>query len=320
MRSLIFSKLFFILFLLVLGLEAKMLTRIQVIMGTFITLSLEKEDEVHLQKAFRIFKDIDESLSSYKPQSDISLLNLHKGTQINPYTYEALFLSKKYYKDTNGYFDISIGSITKDLFSFGENERVPTAKEMSNALISIDGLVLTKEEAQISKGMKIDLGGMGKGFGVDKVREYLRAQKILKGIIAASGDIRCLNTCAMKIQDPFSDGIISSFDTIHKDMGISTSGNYNRYVESTKNNHLINPKKKISQDAFISITLISSLASSDLDAYTTAVSVMPKEVAYAFLKSIDVGYIILQSDLKMIYSSNISKYVKNLCIKYTHEK
>ncbi|MDQ7069017.1 MAG: FAD:protein FMN transferase [Sulfurimonas sp.] len=58
------------------------------------------------------------------------------------------------------------------------------------------------------------------------------------------------------------------------------------------NNHLINPKTKESQKSFISLTLISTLPNSDIDAYATAASVMPKELAYRFLNSLDVGYII----------------------------
>ena len=95
-------------------------------------------------------------------------------------------------------------------------------------------------------------------------------------------------------------------------MGITTSGIYNRFVASTKNNHLINPKLKKSQTKFVSITLIGELNSSELDAYATASSVMPLKKAYEFLDSLEIAYIVLQSDGELKISSNISKYTTDL--------
>lgn len=292
-----------------------MISRTQIIMGTYISISLEPKNQKHIQKGFEVFKAVDSSLSSYKPNSDITQLNLHKESTLSKYSYEALLLSQKYYQKTNGFFDVSIGSITKDLYAFGEEERLPTKSELQNAFISFNGLDFNQTDAKIQKGMKIDLGGMGKGFGVDKVVAYLKKEDVESGIIRASGDIRCLNRCEINVQDPFSQGVLASFKTLHKDTGISTSGNYNRYVESTKNNHLINPKNKRSQTVFVSITLVSKMKSSDLDAYATAASVMPKAKAYKFLDSLNLGYLILQSDGVMLCSNNLSKFIEILSLK-----
>ena len=161
---------------------------------------------------------------------------------------------------------------------------------------------------------------MGKGFGVDKVAQYFRDVGANKAIVSASGDIRCLSECRVEVQDPFSDSALLSFWTLKKDMAISTSGNYNRYVESTKNNHLINPKLKKPQDKFVSITLISSMNNADLDAYATASSVMPLKKAYEFLDSLDLAYIITQSDGALIFSENLTSKVKNLRMNDTAKK
>ena len=128
--------------------------------------------------------------------------------------------------------------------------------------------------------------------------------------VALSGDIRCLGVCEININNPFADEPLLHFFTTNEEMAISTSGNYNRFVGTEKNNHLINPKTKQSQNTFISITLISTLPNSDIDAYATAASVMPKELAYEFLDSLDVAYVVLESDRKLVVSENISLYVK----------
>ena len=166
-----------LLFTLVLSLhvEAKTISRTQIIMSTYINITLEKEDEKFLEKGFDIFKEVDASLSSFNKNSKIYKLNSTLHVALDEYSYEALMLSKKYYEKTDGYFDVSIGSITKDLYRFGLDERVPTLFELSSAKIDLSSLHVEKFKAKIHKGMKIDLGGMGKGFGVDKVVEIGRA-------------------------------------------------------------------------------------------------------------------------------------------------
>ncbi len=308
----IFKNALFLLTILAFSLEAQMSSRTQIIMGTYISISLKEEKKKIIEDAFKIFKKIDESVSSYNEKSQIFKLNKYKHSLVNDITYEALVLSQKYYKQSDAYFDITIGTITKDLYHFGEEERVPTHKELRNAYLNFNSLVFSKKSASIDKNIKLDLGGMAKGFAVDKVSEYFKSKGIKKAIIAASGDIRCLGICNINVQNPFGEGVLASFRSKKNETGVSTSGNYNRYVGSVKNNHLINPKQKISQDKFVSITLISDISSSDLDAYATASSVMPAQKAFKFLDNFDLAYIILKRDGELCVSKNISKFTKNL--------
>lgn len=294
-------------------LEAKTTSRTQVIMSTFITIKTDKKNEKYIEDGFEIMKSVDMSLSSYNKDAKVFLLNKNLHVSLDAYLYEALSLCKYYYKVSYGYFDITVGSITKDLYRFGEDERVASALELKSAKIDFNALKFNEKEAFIKDGMKVDLGGMGKGFGVQKVADYFKKMQIDDAIISASGDIRCLSTCKIEVQDPFNqDSYLLSFDTLREDMGISTSGNYNRYVITKENNHLIDPKAKKPQTLFASITLIGAMSSASLDAYATAASVMPIERAYQFLDSLDVGYIIVQSDKEVIMSRDIAKYIKNL--------
>ena len=309
-----------ILFIVSLHVEAQNISRTQVIMSTYITINLDANDEKYIQKGFDIFKDVEKSLSSYDENAKIYKLNHSLHVELDEYSYEALQLSKKYYKKTNGYFDVTIGSITKDLYRFGKDECVPSKQELHQAKTSMSSLHVERKSANIIKGIKVDLGGMGKGFGVDKVVEFYKQHGVKKGVVSASGDIRCLSTCRVDVQNPFSDTSLVNFETAKDDLGVSTSGNYERFVKNKKNNHLINPKKKESQTNFISITLIASINSADLDAYATASSVMPLEKAYDFLDSLGVGYIVLQSDKKLVISDNIKQFTKDLVVNYTMKK
>jgi len=285
-------------------------------MSTFVTITVDERDSSLITGGFGIIKDVEMSLSSYKPDAKIYQLNKNRHIELDSLSYEALLMSKKYYLQTDGYFDVTVGSITKELYRFGEDERVASSDELLGANVSFEALSFNEKEAFLEDGVKVDLGGMGKGFAVDKAAEYFRSKNANSAVIAASGDIRCLSLCKIEVQSPFDeDAVLLSFESVKDDLGITTSGNYNRYVESTKNNHLIDPKAKKPQSLFVSITLVSDISSSDLDAYATAASVMPMKKAYEFLDSLGVGYIIMQSDKKLVVSKNISEYAKNLLVR-----
>ena len=277
-----------------------MTQRTQVVMATLVSIQVEEKHELDIENGFNTMKSVDNSLSSFKKNSNISKLNQNKNVRLDALSFEALTLSKKYYEKSDGYFNITIGSITKDLYRFGMDSVIPNKNDLANAKIDFEGLKFNTYEATLSEGIKVDLGGMGKGFAVDKTSEYLISKGIKKAIISASGDIRCFKSCKIDIQDPYSDGIILSFQTRDMNLGITTSGNYNRYVKDKSNNHLINPKTKKSQQNFSSITLVGDMKSSALDAYATAVSVMPKEEAYNFLNSLRVGYIVVEVSSKTV--------------------
>jgi len=295
-----------------------LVSRTQVMMGTFITLSTPEQQSSQIQKGFDIISNVDMSLSSYKKEALVYKLNHHKEVILDENLYKALQLSKTYYKNTNGYFDISVGSITKNLYKFGEEERVPNEAKLKNAKIKFNGLTFNDKKAFLEPNVTIDLGGMGKGFAVDKVAAYFQKNNVTHAIIAASGDIRCLSECHINVQNPFSEDYLADFDTVKNEQAISTSGNYNRFVKSVKNNHLINPKRKHSAQNFISITLLSTLSNSELDAYATATSVMPKQEAYDFLDSKSIAYIIVEDNKKVVVSKNIKSFAKN--IRYLYKR
>jgi len=304
-----------VIFCMVLKANGDMITRQKILMGTFVTISIEDKHRELIEPVFILLKHIEASLSSYNKNSPIFKLNMNKSAQLDNYSYEALKLSLGYYKETDSYFNIAVGKITKDLYRFGEEERIVSKKELQNASTSLSGLIFNKKEAIISDVIKIDLGGMGKGYAIDKVTHFLKDKGNMKAVIALSGDIRCIGRCYIGVQNPFEENkILANFYLDNS--AVSTSGNYRRFIYSKEYNHLINPKTKISENNFASVTLISDkLSSATLDAYATAVSVMPPQTAYDFLKKQKLAYIVLQTDKQLLISSNIQHYVENLKLK-----
>ncbi len=289
----------------------EMVERTQMLMGTFATITLPQKKRAEQQQSFAILRAVEHALSSYDTAADIYKLNRHRTATLSPYSYEALTLSGDYYEKSNGYFDITVGAVTKALYRFGDEERLVPAAALERAKIDFKGLHFDSGRAWLDEGTLIDLGGMGKGFGIDKAAAYLREQNVTRGTLALSGDIRCLDICRMAIQDPFGAGVLAEFTTRYPDTALSTSGNYRRYVGEKKNNHLIDPKKKRSQQGFASITLISLGSNSDIDAYATAASVMPVEEAIRFLGTLDVAYLLITNSGIRHKSDNLERYVSH---------
>ena len=140
--------------------------------------------------------------------------------------------------------------------------------------------------------------------------DFLEKQNITQGIVALSGDIRCLDVCSFELQSPYSEQTFASLKSKNSHLSISTAGTYRRYVGTKENHHLINPKTATQGRAFVSVSLFAHANNAKIDAYATAISVMPLDIALAFLKKHDeIGYILVKSDKKIVYE-NLDKFVE----------
>ena len=283
----------------------ELLSRTRSLMGTYVTISLPEKRNKDISRSFDLVQKIEDSLSSYDPNATLSKLNQTHTVPYDAYLAEAIRLSKHYYKDTDGYFDVTIGSISKKLYHFGEEKTYSPSKEaLKKAVLNIDGIHLNKHNISTDEHIVVDLGGMGKGYAVDKVAKYLREQHITEGIIALSGDIQCMDTCEIYLQSPFSEETFARINTMHPHTSISTSGTYRRYATKRSEHHLINPKTATQGKAFLSVSLFTIADNSKIDAYATAVSVMPEEEALAFLNvHTGIGYVLVEADGNILHGN-----------------
>jgi len=285
--------------------QEPMQTRTQVLMGTFVSITLPHTNTYESARSFELIKDIESSLSSYDNQATLAILNKKHYVNYDPCLSEAIRLSKIYYNDTNGYFDITIGSITKELYHFGEETTYsPSQKALQGALLHIKGITINELHIKSDENITIDLGGMGKGYGADKVASYLKDQNITEGIVALSGDIRCLNRCEIVLQSPYSEETFAKIRSKHKDLSITTSGTYRRYATTKEDHHLINPKTASQGKAFVSVSLFTTAENAKIDAYATALSVMSREEALTFLKAHkNIGFVLIDDQGKILYGN-----------------
>ncbi|MEA1879473.1 MAG: FAD:protein FMN transferase [Campylobacterota bacterium] len=288
----------------------KSTSRTQVIMGTFSTITLPLKDADKINVGFSYLKELESYLSSYSDKAQLYTLNENRKIPTHPILKEILQESHLYYKKTNGYFDITVGSISKKLYHFGEEERIPTLHALEVAPLGMQHIILSKNSIELRNDITLDLGGIGKGYAIDKLSQLYDGKGITKGKISLSGDIRCFDTCDVSIQSPFEEeSVMTTLEAKIPHLSISTSGTYRRYVREKKHHHLINPKTKTQGRDFVSVTIISQANNTLCDAVATAVSTMPKDIALQFVKSQkEFGYILVTPQGEKVLG-NLEKFV-----------
>ena len=279
-----------------------MQTRTRLLMGTYATLTLPANHNLLASKTFEHIAALEHALSTFDKNASLYRLNHTHGPIDNPVLSQALAIAVGYYRETDGYFDVTVGSITKSLYHFGEmHPASPDRKALQNAKRNIEGIHIDGTSIRSDKGIVIDLGGMGKGYAVDKAAAFLREHNVNRGIVALSGDIRCIGECTIGIQSPFDERMFAKAKSKIANLSVSTSGTYRRYATKKSEHHLIDPKRATQGNAFVSVTLFTAANNTTADAYATAVSVMPKAKALYFLQQHpEIGYILVEPDGKVI--------------------
>lgn len=277
-------------------------SRTQAHMGTLI--GVKVEDQSLGDEVFALFGELDNRLSTYKRDSEISRLNRDLELNVSEVTRNVLERSIEISRLSDGAFDVTIGAVTHGSYRFGyDNEHLPSKTQLqkSGKRVGIHRMKIKGNHVTLLPGTIIDLGGIGKGYAVDLAINLLKQKGVVDAVIAASGDIGCLGTCTIEIQDPFHPkGHIAAITSTLPRLAVSTSGNYERYIKNKTYNHLIDPKTGKSQQRYASITLIDTGDNTRIDALATAISVMDEKKAIAILKKLNIAYILIRNDGKMI--------------------
>src|SRR5450755_4868311 len=227
--------------------HAEWVTRItDGIMGTRITVELWSEERAKAEQAIVAVLDemrhIDDSMSTYKPSSEVSHVNAQAADgpmRISKELFDLLVTAKEYSAITDGAFDITYASVGY-LYDFRKHVH-PDEAQIDKALPAVNFrhvlLDPKKQTVQFTqKGVRIDLGGIAKGYSVDRGIEVLKSLGVTRAYVSAGGDSRIIGDRFGKpwmvgIRDPRkgADDVITRIPLV--DAAISTSGDYERYFE-----------------------------------------------------------------------------------------
>jgi thiamine biosynthesis lipoprotein len=298
------------------------LERVQFLMGTHARIILYEGTNEDIDDAFSEMRYLEGLMSDFDPNSELSRINRYAGkhyVDISNELKEVLEASINVARETQGTFDPTIGALTIGFYGFGrEDSKVRTFNNLNEAkkLVDYRLLHLHGNKAFLEKeGMMIDLGGIGKGFAVDKAIDMLERRGITKGSVSISGDLRVFGKDQIiYVKHPRREGFIASFTNGGKDLSISTSGDYERMVNVGGKiyHHILVPQVGSSGNNFQSITLVMEGNSTLSDAYSTALFAMGRERAIDFLDNHNkVGAFIVFSDGKIFYNKKFQQLVND---------
>ncbi|CCQ92611.1 conserved hypothetical protein [[Clostridium] ultunense Esp] len=270
------------------------LTRTEFLMDTVITLKMyDQKDNKILDEAVNRLKEIEERMSATIDTSDISLINKNSGikpVKVHDDVYYVIQQAKYFARITKGAYEPTIGPLV-DLWNItgtdkDERHSIPTEEEIKKrmALVDYNDLELMDNNHVYLKreGMKLDLGGIVKGYAADEVKRIFIENGIESAIIDLGGNVYALGkkengeAWRIGIQDPFEVtgsylGILSV-----EDKSIVTSGDYERFFiyEGQKYHHIIDSKTGYPSENEVAGVSIISDKSIDGDALSTALFIL----------------------------------------------
>jgi thiamine biosynthesis lipoprotein len=309
----------------------------RLVMGTFARAVVIAEDSNTAKKcietAFEEIHKVDDLMSDYKSDSEISKLNrdgFKTAVRLSQSTYEVLQRSIQFSKLTDGAFDVTVGPLV-DLFRTEKEKRVlPSEEQITQAKskVGFEKLKLDVQNRTVQfavDGMRLDLGGIAKGYAVDKAVEAMQTCGAIGGMVDIGGDIRCFGAppegrshWVIGVQNPNLDNYISEQDLALKlklaNGAVATSGDYQQFVliEDKRYSHIIDRKTGTSTEGLSSVTIIADNAT-DADALATAVSVMGTEKGLALIEklpAIEAIFITSQPEYEIIKTTGAEKYIK----------
>lgn len=289
-------------------------------MGTYARILLYDGTNEDIDNAFSEMRYLEGLMSDFDQSSELSRINRYAGkhlVDISNELKEVLEASIKVARETRGTFDPTIGALTIGFYGFGREDSMPKRFDNLNEvkkLVDYRLLSLNDHQAFLEKeGMMLDLGGIGKGFAVDKAVDVLKRRGVTRGSVSISGDLRVFGKDQIiYIKHPRREGFIASFTNGGKDLSISTSGDYERKakVNGKIYHHILVPQVGSSGNDFQSITLVMEGNSTLTDAYSTALFAMGRERAIDFLESHrKVGAFMVFSDGEIFYNKKFEELV-----------
>jgi thiamine biosynthesis lipoprotein len=291
-------------------------------MGTSVGVELWADDPSLAQRAmdtvFDEMRRTDELMSTYKPSSQISRVNAEAAQRpvvVDPTIVDVVDRALGFSRLSGGAFDITYASVGY-LYDFRTREH-PDDEAIAKALPGVDYRQVVVDRSRntirfLKPGVRIDLGGIAKGYAVDRCIEMLRRLGIEHAMVNAGGDTRLLGDrrgrpWIVGIRDPRQDGeVVVSLPLA--DEAISTSGDYERYFDEdgVRYHHILVPVTGRPAGAVRSVTIVADDATTT-EGLTKSVFVLGVERGMQLVASLPgVDAVIVDKDGNVFYSDGLA--------------
>ena len=270
-------------------------------MGTSYVVTIAKPEQVSSlaaieQALIKRLEEINQSMSTYIADSEISMFNKHTSTTWYPVSQQfATVVAAAQYvsQQSDGAFDITVGALV-DMWGFGPSagvEKMPPTAELRDKLAntSYKLLEVRKQPPALRKhkpGVHIDLSGIAKGYGVDEIARLLEAHGVTNYLVNIGGELRARGTNVqgnkwrVGIKHPLN--AETSIKDVTLDGAIATSGDYYNFrkLGDKKITHHIDPQSGYPLEYYrVSVSVLAPTAMM-ADAWATALSVLGRDRAY----------------------------------------
>ncbi len=241
---------------------------------------------------------IDRLMSHYKPDSPLSRVNreaAHRAVSVEPELFDFISEALQYSRDSEGAFDITVGPLMKAWGFFRGDGHVPADLDLAAArrLVGSQHVMLDPDRRTIrfdEPGVELDLGGIAKGYAVDRVVRLLRQQKVTAALVSAGGSTiyglgapPARDAWNVAIQDPI-DARKTAQTVQLKDRALSVAGSSEKFfeVEGVRYSHIMDPRTGRPVQGMLSVAVLSSTGTEG-DALDDALFVMGPERSRHYL-------------------------------------
>ncbi len=226
-----------------------------------------------INKAFNVMKEVEDNSTSYFAyEGNAASLNAHRGEyyRVNQDLIDQLSISIPFYNLTAGEFNIGLFRTVNIWKNASEKNYLPTREETLNSIgkSTPNDIVIDKFNSRVllPPDMEIDLGGVSKGYSLDKVISFLKNSSVDTALINAGGNIIALGKPVERdyfniaVQDPEVINKIIGTVKLRDGQAIATSGSYNRYYDiyGKKYSHILSGITGYPTELYKSVTVITN--------------------------------------------------------------
>ena len=245
----------------VIGMDKHLVTRNTTAMGTEVRVAIWTDDDDGANQAgeaaFDEIRRLEAMMTTWKPESEVSRINAAAGLHpvpVSDETLEVIEMSQRASELSGGAFDISFYAM-HGVWKFDEDlvKRVPSPSEIKEHLKLVDYRQIKVDHAKktvflAKKGMGISLGGIAKGYAVDRAVAVLGKLGFHDAIVQAGGDLMCAGSKGGKpwtagIRDPRGDRADVFAVMQLESHAFSTAGDYERFffLDGKRYHHILDP-------------------------------------------------------------------------------
>ncbi|MFH1562524.1 MAG: FAD:protein FMN transferase [Nitrospirota bacterium] len=308
------------------GKPKQVFSKTQVLMGTIAEIKIIADDpiiaEETIKRCFERVKKIEDEMSFQNSESELSCLNHNRKMKVGKDLFYILEKSLAYAKLSNGAFDVTIGPLT-ELWGFSEDKRIiPSRAQIAQKAVLVDYQQVklnprNKEVFLPIEGMKIDLGGVAKGYAVEEAMEIIKTAGIKDALVNIGRNIKVIGknpsgkTWMIGLQHPRNEDEILSAFPLKGDMSVATSGDYEHFFidKDRRYHHLLDPKSGYPTNLCISVTIITPSAMI-ADILSTAVFILGESAGMDLIEKLDTVEGVIVTDSGIRVSSGLVNKIK----------